>query len=211
MRKMTEKNTPKEKKDSEEEKKELEEKEVEEEQSILKNKKVLTIIALLAAALIVTNIYIFMTPKRQETCYVDLCIYSEQDPVQHFEELLQTSEKSYLLIEGDVEMTNETGQISHAAVKMAELLSSKAGLDENIHSIGYRDGEPVECDGGNKTVEQCQNIEPKENELLLHMKYPDYPDQKVNEVIIENRTITIKAKTGQDLTAATEFLKMKFL
>jgi|GEM_PF-4698126 len=208
---MTEKEKVKKEQDTE--KKESEEEKEQTEENILKNKKVLATIAVIAVALIIINIYIFTSPRQGKACYADLCIYSnERNPEEHFEQLLQTSESSYLLMEGDIEITEKTGQVAHAAVKMSQLLTVRSGLDEeDIYSIGHENGEPKKCNGSEKPLEYCQNIEPGENQLLLHMKYPNYEDQEINKVIIENRTITIKAKTGQDLTATTEFLKMKFL
>ncbi len=171
------------------------------------SKQTLYIIAAITIILVSINIYIYAVPRPERACYQDLCFYSEQEPIQHMETLLEHSNKAYLVFEGDAETTETTAMISESAAQFAVMLGPTL-KHENIHGIGMRNNEPVEC--GNKTVEYCKTLEPGENELLLYIEYPDH-DEDINEVHIDNRTITIKAKSGENLLAVTRFIDQKFV
>jgi len=171
------------------------------------SRETLYIIAAITLILIAVNIYIYITPDLQQACYQDLCFYSEQEPVQHMGRLLEGSNKAYLVFEGDVERTERTGKISESAAQFAVMLGPRL-THENIHGIGIRNNEPIEC--GEKTVEYCKTLEPGENELLLYIEYPDHPED-INEVYIENRTVTIKTKSAENLLAVTRFIDQKFI
>ncbi len=176
------------------------------------DKEILYILIPILIALIALNIYYFTTPSYEEACYKNLCIrsYQEQDPEQHFQELLETSDKSYLVFEGDVERTETTAKITDTVPRISSIMTQKAGLNhERIHGIGMENNEAVKCDGGEKTVEECRGIKPGENEMLLYIEYPEHEGEN-NLIEIDNRTITIKTKSPEDLKATGIYLQNRF-
>lgn len=169
-------------------------------------RKIIYISVAAIIALAALNIYIFTQPQDNKACYKDLCIYADQEPVKTLENLLETSNHSIIIFEGDVNKTNTTAKIIKSTNKMIYALGTKTKItNKSTYGIGLENGKPVDC--GNHSLKYCQNIEPKKNELLLKIKYPNHDENRVN---IENRTIEIQAKSGEHLLAVTQFLKNRF-
>lgn len=163
--------------------------------------------------LIAINIYIYTRPqpKYQEACFKDLCFYSQQHPTQHIEELLETSNESHIVFAGDHNKTEDNSVIFKASNTTIDALARRTRVNqENIHDIAYKHGEPIQCgeEHDNKTLEYCQTIQPKQNQLLIRL---NYPNKQQNNVTIENRTITVNAKNPQSLLGSVKYITDKFI
>ncbi len=171
----------------------------------------------LALILAAINIYIFTQPqsKYNKACYKDLCIHSKQKPTQHLETLIQQNNQTQLIFEQDIDETEGNSLIIKSMSNIAFTLTNHEINLSQIHQIGYQDGEPKTCAQinatekasiKNKTLQQCMNIK-NTDKLLIHLKYPNYEE---NKVIVENNTITVKAKTPQHLLGTVNYLTDKF-
>ena len=174
-----------------------------------KQKKIILIIIILF--LIALNLFIFTSKKPVIVCYKDVCLIGESDPVNEIKDLINSSEKALLVVEGDKEKTQKTSFISASLVMLARDFGHKKPM---LIGIEFEEGRPVNCvcedylNQGfvkcNNSVEYCKSMKPGENSFMVKISYPSYDK---NEIIVGNRVIEFKAKSGQDAYAMVLFFE----
>lgn len=177
-------------------------------------KKLFLLAALVIGVLVVVNILIFSGYLQRQgvACYKDACIYGVKDPVQEFNDLINSSNKVIIAAEGDVNQTQTTAYISAAFAQLSQDFGLKKPM---LVGIGFEGGSAVICscedytDGNftkcvDNSVSYCQNIQPNATSFLIYIKYPNF---KKDEIILNGRTIEIRGKSGVDVWALVYLLR----
>jgi len=154
-------------------------------------KKTYIFIGIIALALIVVNALIFFGVFDGRTCIpvenYNVYVCGGEDPVADIKELILNSHKIDIVFESDAEPTQKGSYIAKGVISFAEQLDTH---DLNFYGIGMQNNRPVECVGGNYTVEYCQNIKPTTDSALIYVKYPHGGSR--SEIEIKGRTVYFK-------------------
>jgi len=183
------------------------------------DKRFLYAIGVLVSILIMLNALIFLGffEKRGVACYKDACLYGDIDPIKEFRDMIDSSNKVILIMEGDKESSQRTAYIDTAFAQLSGDFWSKQPTLIGIDDVGES---PVRCicqefdiltqnytDCSDQSLEYCENIiPPDEFSFMIILEYPIFLN---NEVIINNehRIIEVRAKSGPDLLALVYFLR----
>ena len=174
----------------------------------------------LVVALVFLNVYVFvlapLSPQRAVACYKDVCVVSPvgTDPVSELKQLVASSNHALIVYESDRERTQRSSYLAAGFTRLGALFGSKQPL---FAGVSFENNAPVECvcsdlsgRQGNATscvensTSYCLSLAPGAGEFLLKLEYPDFSK---NEIVVENRTISVRAKSGEDALAVVIFLE----
>jgi len=166
--------------------------------------------------LVIVNLAVFLSKPPSIYCYKDVCIMGKEDALQEIKDLLSSSNKAAIVVEGDIETAQKNTYISQALVTLSKDVRI---FDKTLVGIKFENGQPIECIcsrivntdvlncSGNSTS-YCETLTPDNDGVMIKLFYPSYSK---NQIIIDNRTIKFEAKSGQDALAMVQFFEQLFV
>lgn len=173
------------------------------------------LLALFIGALVALNVYILLGGNQSSTCYKDACIVGEKDPVNELKAVLNSSKNAIIVTEGDAGNSQKNQFLSGA---MLRLVKNFGHLGLTTIALEQENGEFVKCECLRKfnatlfencsNLAYCTSIRPNETTVLMKLSYPSFDN---NKIVISNRTIDFRGKSGEDTFALVSELFERLL